>query len=1105
MDYNPTNAENWHASWPYRESSPFHSEPPAFDLENCYPPAHRYHSPPPPPYNMLSQPHLHASPLSYEPYHIWYSAQPYPPHSPESITPSTPLTPRRNKRGQPNENTPRGSTADPEGGDGSPKKKRRYYTIADKLSIVFDAIYDHAGWKFSDFLWHAFQYGRETHRDHSHAGAIEKFLKGRANYTPANIIELWLKHPDGCITSTEPLYALTPAYTEIRPVRQALTAFAAQMVQQRVIEEAEDAVNPENGLHSSRRKVRSAGQAGQEKQRLVWADIGGTTIAEVSDVIRRHQPLTWGLAHAIALRKEKPSKVKAARRRRPPDLVVMQAISALNFSRTNRANRFPMCLGLAFFAISIPYGAFVLGSRLGHMPAYNTVYRALEGLAQHEGQVVKAHGRDPDSVGIIWLDNVQNYLVQRDACVGREDVLNIGIAATYVELPHCTPTTVDLDDKRRRIRENQRSNLTVEQLIDLVDVKHREAVGSLQWLRVLTSYVPELNQYKGRVSELYRTRAAKQPLPVQASRVHPLATSGKNETVTTELKDALLDFLEQAGQTPEDFKKRLFMMGGDGLTYEKIVQLKNYLQFHENELESLELIQPVLALWHTAWADLSRIFETHWGAATPSKDPSTLSHSALKIDRRPPPNLKKVDFNAGADLLYLVLDARMLDCWRLRTSLRHLASLGKSGKLPTFEELDEASKKLYRAYSSHRATKRAMYSPDPSRIPATMENGKPTVPVGAPWVPTTSPGPPTCTANVSASSSSDSAPLAPGLTTKSSESSRVSESASTTKATQDADPPNQARVQKRGQKRRTKKGRGNPRNQRSPSEEIVPLPIPSRSCEMRGFPMMLFTFSGSSHSKYTTYVLEFICALEPESSKELREAILSTLVVNLTGERGRFAPGDLMQEYFNRLLKAIAEHKGIEYDDPFIHDILSRNLHHLARLQDSLKEGLGLAECAGRHSAPHTNPELRILLGVYREEGLHTRREGRHYVGPTEPSSPHDPARDDYRRGLRNLRNGKLSRWIKESVFLRSGRGPTDSPSSGIQPSDAAPSDVEDDGLDTEETDTSPPHACSLPVARIINDDLVLDSIDIPAEAQSILAELMDDDGEDDILEDDVD
>ena len=77
----------------------------------------------------------------------------------------------------------------------------------------------------------------------------------------------------------------------------------------------------------------------------------------------------------------------------------------------------------------------------------------------------------------------------------------------------------------------------------------------------------------------------------------------------------------------------------------------------------MRVMKPMLEWWHTEWTDLSRIFEAHWGVPL-SNDLSTLEHSAAKIGRKKPSNLKRVGFYTSRDLAYLVLDARMLDCWR---------------------------------------------------------------------------------------------------------------------------------------------------------------------------------------------------------------------------------------------------------------------------------------------------------------------------------------------------------------------------------------------------------------------------------------------------------
>ena len=94
-----------------------------------------------------------------------------------------------------------------------------------------------------------------------------------------------------------------------------------------------------------------------------------------------------------------------------------------------------------------------------------------------------------------------------------------------------------------------------------------ETVGILHWLKVLTDYITELAEHRDHVSLLFCTPAAKYHLPVCATMVHPLATSGKKEAVITELKDALLDFFVWIDQTRENYLHRLIMVGRDGLTY----------------------------------------------------------------------------------------------------------------------------------------------------------------------------------------------------------------------------------------------------------------------------------------------------------------------------------------------------------------------------------------------------------------------------------------------------------------------------------------------------------------------------------------------------------
>jgi len=145
--------------------------------------------------------------------------------------------------------------------------------------------------------------------------------------------------------------------------------------------------------------------------------------------------------------------------------------------------------------------------------------------------------------------------------------------------------------------------------------------------------------------------------------VHPLATSAKNETSSTDLRDGLVDFLEQIGQTPENYHPCIILVGGDGLTFEQLKNLKQMTQCQDKSFKNFEIIQPYLQLWHIEWMDLSQLFVAHFGEDR-SQDPSTISHSSAKINFKWPANLAKIDYYLGSHHLYQILDARILDCWR---------------------------------------------------------------------------------------------------------------------------------------------------------------------------------------------------------------------------------------------------------------------------------------------------------------------------------------------------------------------------------------------------------------------------------------------------------
>ncbi|KAJ6501793.1 hypothetical protein DFH09DRAFT_1102431 [Mycena vulgaris] len=169
----------------------------------------------------------------------------------------------------------------------------------------------------------------------------------------------------------------------------------------------------------------------------------------------------------------------------------------------------------------------------------------------------------------------------------------IGISATFIQLlVDCT--ALDPADKRFRISLNLRRTITVGQILQMIDFPHLRNVGVLQFIQALATYIPDAAIYKPELALRYKTRCRKRQVPLAKSDIHTLASSGKNEAYIPELKDALLDFLNQLGQTEKDFDNRLWFGGGDGYIsnathFTELADLNQLPSFEELEIAAKHL------------------------------------------------------------------------------------------------------------------------------------------------------------------------------------------------------------------------------------------------------------------------------------------------------------------------------------------------------------------------------------------------------------------------------------------------------------------------------------------------------------------------------------
>lgn len=193
--------------------------------------------------------------------------------------------------------------------------------------MLLKYIHDEIKWTIGDVLYALFERGKDIHRDSIHAGAVSSFLQGRMQHTPAEIIDLWVHHPFSHISEYHPeykdMYSTRPnTFKASRHVSVALTSFAVETVMKKMVSEAEQAVQPESGLHASRKRKR--GDEDSRPSVVQWEDIGAATTPRAASVFQCFQPVTRALLLAVAERGHaviSSEEEGHARKQRPAELV----------------------------------------------------------------------------------------------------------------------------------------------------------------------------------------------------------------------------------------------------------------------------------------------------------------------------------------------------------------------------------------------------------------------------------------------------------------------------------------------------------------------------------------------------------------------------------------------------------------------------------------------------------------------------------------------------------------------------------------------------------------------------------------------------------------
>jgi hypothetical protein len=194
-------------------------------------------------------------------------------------------------------------------------------SVEDKLDKVFD-LFKSLGWSLGEFMHHLFAH-KDVHRSQRHGNIVQRYLSGRNFFNVAEILEAWFTSPDGAGNDLESeMFTLTTPYTELAHVRSVLTAFSAQIVKKKLIQDIRIAVQKSGGLHAPISRKKESADPSHPDSGVGFAELGGALMANIRHIIEQTQGLFYQYMVALASPDIASRQgVVSLRRNRPPELV----------------------------------------------------------------------------------------------------------------------------------------------------------------------------------------------------------------------------------------------------------------------------------------------------------------------------------------------------------------------------------------------------------------------------------------------------------------------------------------------------------------------------------------------------------------------------------------------------------------------------------------------------------------------------------------------------------------------------------------------------------------------------------------------------------------
>ncbi|KAL0569269.1 hypothetical protein V5O48_012698 [Marasmius crinis-equi] len=156
---------------------------------------------------------------------------------------------------------------------------------------------------------------------------------------------------------------------------------------------------------------------------------------------------------------------------------------------------------------------------------------------------------------------------------------------------------VDLNERLRLLKLNRQITFTFDEYMNLIDFQYIETALELAMLDILLTWASNSLEdvHRDGLKDLWKTDGTKRQIELRRAQIFCLPTNGFNEMAAADLNKSIRDLFKKVGQTSSAYNRRVWFASGDGLSFERLVQLANYNQLQDIEYERLGFLFPVLS------------------------------------------------------------------------------------------------------------------------------------------------------------------------------------------------------------------------------------------------------------------------------------------------------------------------------------------------------------------------------------------------------------------------------------------------------------------------------------------------------------------------------